>query len=92
MLIGVLLAAGLAAENHPDLSGVWQLNKERSQVDIHMAWAKIEATGSTFSVNLRTFSENATEEDFDWHFSIGAGQSSNTMHGAPMTQPCRVGR
>jgi hypothetical protein len=85
ILIGVVLAAGLAAEKQPALSGVWQLNREKSKVDIHMAWAKIEATGSTFSVNLRTFYENATEEDFDWRFSIGPGQSSNTMHSAPMT-------
>ena len=78
------MVAGLAAQNRPDLSGVWQLNKERSQVDIHMAWAKVEMVGSSLSISLRTFNENGTGEGFDWHFTIGAGENSNTMHGAPM--------
>jgi len=85
ILVGVILAAGLAAQKRPDLSGVWQLNRERSKVDVNMAWVKIELTNSTLSVNLRTFSENGTEEGFNWRFTIGPGESSNTMHGAPMT-------
>ena len=40
--------------------------------------------GRTFSVNLRTFNENGAEEGFDWRFTIGPGESSNTMHSAPM--------
>jgi hypothetical protein len=85
ILIGVVLAAGLAAQQRPDFSGVWQLNRDKSKVEIQVAWAKVELTPSVFSVNMRTFNESRTEEGFDWHFTIGAGESSNTMHGAPMT-------
>ena len=84
ILMGVVLAAGLAAQQRPDFSGVWQLNKEKSKVDIQMAWAKVALTRSTFSVNLRTFNENGAEEGFDWRFTTGVGESSNSMHGAPM--------
>jgi hypothetical protein len=84
ILMGVVLAASLAAQNRPDFSGVWHLNRQKSQVEIQTAWAKVELTSSTFSVNLRTFNENCAEESFDWRFTIGPGESSNTMHGAPM--------
>jgi hypothetical protein len=84
ILMGVVLAAGLAAQRPPDLSGVWQLNKARSTVEIQMAWAQIKMTSSVFSVYLRTFDEKGTEEGSDWRFTIGAGESSNAMHGAPM--------
>lgn len=84
ILIGVLLAASVTAQNRPDMSGVWQLNKERSKVESEMAWAKVGLTSSTFSVNMRTFQGGGKEETFDWQFAIGSAESSNTMHGAPM--------
>ncbi len=84
ILTGLILVAGLAAQQRPDFSGVWQLDKKKSNVDIQMAWAKVALTSSTFSVNLRTFNERGAEEGFDWRFDIGGGESSNTMHGAPM--------
>jgi hypothetical protein len=65
-------------------SGVWQLNKERSKVESAMAWVKVGLSGSTFSVNMRTFQEGRKEEAFDWQFALGSAESSNTMHGAPM--------
>jgi hypothetical protein len=82
--IGLLLAASVAAQNRPDLTGVWQLNKDRSKVESAMAWAKVGLTRSTFSVYLRTFEQSGKEEAFDWQFSLGSAESSNTMHGAPM--------
>jgi len=84
ILLGVLLATSVAAQNRPDLSGVWQLNKQRSKVESEMAWAKVGLTDSTFTVYLRTFEAGGKEEAFDWQFALGAAESSNAMHGAPM--------
>jgi len=85
ILLGVLLATSVAAQNRPDLSGVWQLNKQRSKVESEMAWAKVGLASSTFSVDLRTFHAGGKEdEEFDWQFALGPAESSNTMHGAPM--------
>jgi len=82
--IAILLAAAAAAQNRPDMAGVWQLNKQSSKVESKMAWAKVGLTSSTFSVNMRTFAEGGKEEAFDWQFALGGAESSNTMHGAPM--------
>jgi hypothetical protein len=79
-----LLAAVLVAQNEPDLSGVWQLDKAASKVDLAMAWARVELTGTTFSVLLRTFKADGKEEAYDWRFSLGPEESANRMHGAPM--------
>jgi len=84
ILLGVVLAAGLAAQSQSELSGVWQLNKTRSTVDIQMAWAQVELNGSVFAVNLRTFDAKGAEEVSDWRFTISPDESSNAMHGAPM--------
>jgi Photosynthetic reaction centre cytochrome C subunit len=84
-LIVVLLAAGVAAQNRPDMSGVWQLNKARSKVESEMAWLKVGLTSSTFSVYMRTFKEGGKEDEgYDWQFVLGPAENSNTMHGAPM--------
>ena len=74
----------LPAQNLPDFSGVWQLNKEKSRVEVRMAWAKVELTDAIFSVNLRVLPERGGEETSDWHFTMGSSESSNLMHGAPV--------
>jgi len=84
ILIAFVCAASVAAQNRRDISGVWQLNKERSKVESAMAWAKVELTSSTFSISLRTFEASGKEEAFDWKFTPGSAENSNTMHGAPM--------
>ena len=85
ILIGILLATSVTAQNRPDMSGVWQLNKKRSKVESEMAWAMVGLSSSIFSVTLRTFHEGGKEEEaFDWQFALGSAESSNTMHGAPM--------
>jgi hypothetical protein len=79
-----LLAAALLAQNEPDLSGVWQLDKGASKVESAMVWAKVGLTGTMFSVLLRTLKADGKEEAFDWRFSLGPEESANLMHGAPM--------
>jgi hypothetical protein len=74
----------LPAQNLPEFSGVWQLNKEKSRVEVRMAWAKVELTDAIFSVNLRVLPERGGEETSDWHFTMGSSESSNLMHGAPV--------
>ncbi len=64
-----LLAANFAAQSPSDFSGVWQLNKEKSHVDRRMAWAKVEMTDATFSINSHIFPDNGFQENFDWHFN-----------------------
>lgn len=79
-----ILATSLAAQSPPAFSGVWQLNKEKSRVDLRMAWANVELTDAAFSVNLRVFPDNGLQENFDWHFNMDSTESSNLMHDAPM--------
>ena len=83
-LFGLILMASAAAQQRPDMSGVWQLNKHKSKVELEMAWAKVGLTSSMFTVYLQTFREGGKGESFDWHFDLGSTESSNTMHGAPM--------
>jgi hypothetical protein len=81
---GVLLAATAVAQPQSDLSGVWQLNKEKSHVESAMAWAKIDLTSTMFAVVLRTFKNDGQEEAYNWRFALDSLESSNQMHGAPM--------
>jgi hypothetical protein len=83
-LFGLILMASAAAQQRPDMSGVWQLNKHKSKVELEMAWAKVGLTSSMFTVYLQTFREGGKGESFDWHFDLGSTESSDTMHGAPM--------
>jgi hypothetical protein len=84
VLAGVLLTVVAMAQSEPEMSGVWQLNKQRSNVESSMAWARVGLTGTTFSVLMRTFKPDGKEEAFDWQFKLDSSESSNLMHGAPM--------
>jgi hypothetical protein len=83
-LAGAAVATSVMAQSETGLPGVWQLNKEKSKVQSATAWAKVELTGETFSVILRTFEASGKEEADDWKFSLGSGESLNKMHGATM--------
>lgn len=84
LLWGMILAGALVAQEQQNLSGVWQLDKEKSTVEVEMAWARVDLTGPLFSVELRVFDGDGAEEGFDWRFAMGGEESSNAMHGAPM--------
>src|SRR6266849_6506961 len=59
----ILLAAGaLLAQTRPDFSGVWQLNKEKSNVDVSTAWMRIQQSASELTVNMRVM-QGGPEED-----------------------------
>jgi hypothetical protein len=81
----ILLSAGiLTAETRPDFSGVWQLNKQKSSVDLSTAWMKIQQSTSDLTVNLRAIN-GGQEENQTMRYMLGPQESSNSMHGAPMT-------
>ncbi|PYT24857.1 MAG: hypothetical protein DMG58_25355 [Acidobacteria bacterium] len=74
-------AAALIAQTRPDFSGVWQLNKEKSNVDVSTTWMRIQQSTPEFTVNLRAM-HGGQEENQTMRF--GQEESSNSMHGAPM--------
>ena len=55
IVLYVIVAANLGGQTRPDFSGIWQLNREKSQVDpsVETAWMKIEQSASTLVVNMR---------------------------------------
>ncbi len=80
----VLLSAGvLTAQTRPDFSGVWQLDKAKSRVDLSTAWMRIQQSASDLTVTLRAM-QGAQEENQTMRYGLGREESSNSMHGAPM--------
>ena len=81
----VLLFAGmLTAQTRPDFSGVWQLNKEKSNVDVSTAWMRIQQSATDLTVTLRVIN-GGQQENQTMRYALGPEESSNAMHGAPMT-------
>jgi hypothetical protein len=87
MRAGVILilaaTAAVTAQTRPDFSGVWQLNKEKSNVDVSTAWMRIQQSGSDLTVNMRVV-HDGQEENQTMRYVLGLEESSNSMHGAPM--------
>jgi hypothetical protein len=81
----LILAAATAAtaQTRPDFSGVWQLNKEKSNADVSTAWMTIQQSASDLTVNMRVM-QGGTEENQAMRYGLGPEESSNSMHGAPM--------
>jgi hypothetical protein len=56
MRAGVFLilaaAAAATAQTRPDFSGVWQLNREKSNADVSTAWMRIQQSASDLTVNM----------------------------------------
>jgi hypothetical protein len=71
------------AQTRPDFSGVWQLNKEKSNVDVSTAWMRIQQSASELTVNMRVM-QGGPEEDQTMGYALGPEESSNSIHGAPM--------
>ena len=76
-------AAGATAQTRPDFSGVWQLNKEKSNADVSTAWMRIQQSASGLTVNMRVM-QSGSEENQTMRYTLGPEESSNSMHGAPM--------
>jgi hypothetical protein len=84
---GVLLilaaTAAATAQTRPDFSGVWQLNNEKSKVDVSSAWMRIHQSASDLTVNMRAM-QDGREENQTMRYGLGPDESSNSMHGAPV--------
>ena len=78
-----ILLAALIAQTRPDFSGVWQLNKEKSNADVSTAWMRIQQSASGLTVNIRVM-QSGQEETQTMRYTLGPEESSNSMHGAPM--------
>jgi hypothetical protein len=85
VFVFVVAAATLFAQKRPDFSGIWQLNRQQSQVDpsVKTAWIKIQQSESAFVVNMRV-TARGQEENQTMRFVLGPEESINTMHEAPM--------
>src|SRR3954466_16042763 len=86
-VIGISCALmALLSGTHPDFSGYWQLDKEKSKVSSNTAtmWMKVEQSEANIVVNVRTFSTNGREENQTHVYVVGVKDNSNFMHGAPM--------
>jgi hypothetical protein len=79
----LLAAAALMAQTRPDFSGVWQLNKEKSNADVSTAWMRIQQSASALTINMRVM-QLSQEETQTMRYTLGPEESSNSMHGAPM--------
>lgn len=75
----------IGAQAPPNLSGVWQVNKEktpfkRQPEDMRI---KIDQQGSNVAVTMRVVSEGQ-QQQLAFRYTVGA-ESRNEIHGAPMT-------
>jgi hypothetical protein len=73
---GVLLilaaTAAATAQTRPDFSGVWQLNNEKSKVDVSSAWMRIHQSASDLTVNMRAMQDGREENQT---MRLGSGRT-----------------
>src|SRR5689334_15600473 len=85
LIIVCAIPFALSLQAQPNLTGVWQVNKEKTQFkrkpeDIRM---KIDQQGSNVAITMRVASEGQ-QQQLAFRFTVGA-DSRNEIHGVPMT-------
>ena len=85
-LLALALAAPILAQDHPNFSGVWGLNAEKSKFGGNRPenfQVKIEQDSAKLVITVRAVQRGA-EEVQAHRYTFGPEESKNEMHGAPM--------
>lgn len=85
LIVVCIFASALCIQAEPNLSGVWQLNKEKTEFKRKppesMRW-KIDQEGPNVVVTLRV-NADGVQQQFAFRYAVG-GDTRNEIHGAPM--------
>lgn len=78
----------MCAQNQPDLSGVWEISKEKSHLSSERPMPsmriKLDQKGPDVTLTSRSYTGGKLTQQNTYRYTVGA-ESRNQMHGGPMT-------